>query len=107
MSYEVVTDLRHTHYQRTATDKVTWANAGPGALRGVNRLEGRPLNARRSDGDACAPLRVLLERAASNPPADFPALEMRDIEHSLCEVGKNLRIDGGEGRTRSGFDGAA
>lgn len=47
------------------------------------------------------------ERASSNLPADFPALEMRDIEHSLCEVGKYLRIDGGEGRTRSGFDGAA
>ncbi len=58
MSYEVVTDLRHTRYLRAATDTMTWANAGPGALRGLNRLEGRSLNARRSEGDACAAMRA-------------------------------------------------
>jgi hypothetical protein len=41
MAYEVVTDLRHTRYLRNATDIMTWANAGPGAKRGLNRLLGR------------------------------------------------------------------
>jgi len=43
MSYEVVTDLRHTYLLEDATDIDKWANAGPGAMRGLNRLTGRPL----------------------------------------------------------------
>ncbi|MCA8975625.1 MAG: hypothetical protein KDC98_12965 [Planctomycetes bacterium] len=105
MSYEVVTDLRHTRYLRAATDTMTWASAGPGALRGLNRLQGRPLGSKRSPGDACVAMRALLEQAASNLPPDFPALEMRDIEHSLCEVDKYLRVLNGEGKPRSSFSG--
>jgi len=33
VSYEIVTDLRHTYLLNNATDIKTWANAGPGALR--------------------------------------------------------------------------
>ena len=43
MAYEVVTDLRHTYLLRDANDIMTWANAGPGAMRGLNRLTGREL----------------------------------------------------------------
>ena len=43
MAYEVVTDLRHTHLLENATDIMTWANPGPGAMRGLNRLTGREL----------------------------------------------------------------
>lgn len=46
MAYEVVTDLRHTRYLRNAPDIWTWANAGPGAIRGLNRLYGRDLAAK-------------------------------------------------------------
>lgn len=107
MAYEVVTDLRWTRYLRSATDRMTWANAGPGALRGLNRLEGRPLQQKRSEGEACAAMQWLLEQAPNHLPAGFPALEMRDIEHSLCEVDKYLRVRGDEGRPRSTFDGGA
>ena len=44
MGYEVVTDLRHTKYLNKAHDIMTWANAGPGAKRGLNRIYERPLN---------------------------------------------------------------
>ena len=43
LSYEVVTDLRHTRYLRFAPDIMKWANAGPGAIRGLHRVWGRPL----------------------------------------------------------------
>jgi len=46
MAYEVVTDWRHTRYLNQAPDIYTWANAGPGAIRGLNRLHGRELNAK-------------------------------------------------------------
>lgn len=105
MAYELVTDLRWTRYLRSATDTMTWANAGPGALRGLNRLEGRPLLQNRGEGEACAAMQSLLEQAPIHLPTGFPALEMRDVEHSLCEVDKYLRVRNGEGRPRGGFDG--
>jgi len=43
ISYEVVSDLRHTRYLENAPDIMTWANPGPGAKRGLNRLMNREL----------------------------------------------------------------
>ena len=43
VAYEIVTDLRHTYVLDEDTDICSWANAGPGAMRGLNRLTGRPL----------------------------------------------------------------
>lgn len=40
-AYEVVTDLRHTALLDRAPDIMTWANPGPGAQRGLNRIHGR------------------------------------------------------------------
>jgi hypothetical protein len=41
-SYEIVTDLRHTRWLDKAPDVYTWANIGPGARRGMNRIMDRP-----------------------------------------------------------------
>ena len=41
VAYEVVSDLRWTRYLRDAPDIMTWASAGPGAVRGLNRVWGR------------------------------------------------------------------
>lgn len=109
MSYEWVTDLRWTRYLKNATDKLTWANAGPGALRGLRRL-------RTADGtldpqtirpaEALVGMRRLLALAPENLPEAFgSALELRDIEHSLCEVDKYLRVHHGEGKPRAQFRG--
>ena len=43
MSYEVVTDLNYTPVLNNAVDRFSWANAGPGAKRGLNRIWDRPL----------------------------------------------------------------
>jgi hypothetical protein len=101
MAYEVATDLRHTHYLRDASDVLTWANPGPGAVRGLNRLAGRPVRAAMRPGAAVTEMRVYLEAAPAYLPADFPALELRDIEHSLCEVDKYERVRLGEGQPRA------
>jgi hypothetical protein len=101
MAYEVVTDLRHTRYLRNAPDILTWANAGPGALRGLNRLAGRPLNAPLKQQQACAEMQHLLTMSRKAVGAHVPLIEMRDIEHSLCETDKYLRVLNGEGRPRS------
>lgn len=115
MAYEMVTDMRHTRILENASDIMTWANPGPGAQRGLQRL-GLPW---KPDSAAIESMRILLQHSYSRPgqmgmknpdcdlPIDFPLLEMRDIEHSLCEFDKYCRAKFGEGRPRSKYPGAA
>lgn len=93
MSYEIVTDMRHTRLLETATDINTFSNAGPGALRGLKRLGlsiENPLDS----------MIWLLNRDRT-----FLNLELRDIEHSLCEWDKYCRVKFGEGKPRFKFNG--
>lgn len=110
MAYEVVTDLRHTRYLRNAPDIYTWANAGPGAIRGLNRLYGRDLAAKPRPEQTNAEMFKLMKElnaldepgfnATFGEPCDVnPRFEMRDIEHSLCEYAKWKR-----GFTRAKYD---
>lgn len=101
IAYEVVTDLRHTRYLRNAPDIHTWANPGPGARRGLNRLYERELNS------AGSPPAKLLEEliavsqwiAENRNTAILPSWEARDTEHLLCEFDKRCRA---EERLRAG-----
>jgi hypothetical protein len=101
MAYEIVTDLRHTRVLCDATDTMTWANVGPGALRGLRRLDA---HVRPSGG--VARMKYLLDVSPEHLPG-VPRLELRDIEHSLCEFDKYCRVKFGEGRPRSKYDGKA
>lgn len=103
MAYEVVTDLRHTRYLNMAPDINTWAVAGPGAIRGLHRLHGRPYKKALSQEQACAEMRELLALSKANLPDFVPPLELREIEHSLCETDKWLRVAAGQGRLRSRY----
>ena len=111
MTYEVVTDLRHTRYLSGAFDIDSWANAGPGAIRGLNRLTGLPLTAKSTPGMDRAAMEQLLvmSRLKRYWPnnSKYPKLEMRDIEHSLCEFDKYERVRLGQGTPRSKYPGAA
>lgn len=117
IGYEIVTDLRHTSVLQDAHDIDKWANVGPGAMRGLRRLDRKA-----KPGDALARMRKLLALAndrwphpgvadGAMPtfrlPQDMPLLELRDIEHSLCEFDKYCRVKFGEGRPRSKYHGAA
>ncbi len=105
LAYEFVTDLRHTRSLEDAPDTMTWANAGPGAQRGLLRLFP---NLRPREGYLGA-MRHLL-RESQRPGvlgAHVPPLELRDIEHSLCEFDKYWRVKCGEGRPRSTYSGVA
>jgi hypothetical protein len=106
MAYEVVTDLRHTRYLSKAPDINTWAVAGPGAIRGLHRLHGRPYKKALSQEQACEEMRELLALSKTSLPDFIPPLELREIEHSLCETDKWLRVAAGEGRLRSKYQGA-
>lgn len=108
MAYEVVTDLRHTRYCRNASDIYLWANAGPGAIRGLNRLYGRPLNQqpkRAQTNDEMLKLMTELNEGMPEAFAHVEKFEMRDVEHNLCEFDKYERVRLGEGKPRSLYNG--
>lgn len=113
MAYEMVSDMRYTRLLNDATDIYTWANPGPGAFRGLRRMFGEP-RLRKSDAQPeqylstkqMVPLmQELLGRSAEKLGPDFPRLEMRDIEHSLCEFDKYSRVKLNEGRPRQLYPG--
>ena len=120
-SYEIVTDLRHTHLLRNAPDIMTWASPGPGARRGLNRIWGRPYKDTSSSREQMIEdMRALLSlsrdarfwpqggkataRGAQNALL-WPRWEMREVEHTLCEFDKYERTRLGQGRPRGKFNG--
>lgn len=108
-AYEVVCDARYTRYVKKgfwSLDAMTWANAGPGAIRGLNRLAGRPVKSPLAPTEALIEMQLLLARIGPKWPHK-PALEMREIEHCLCEFDKYERVRLGEGRPRSTYPGKA
>jgi hypothetical protein len=109
MAYEVVTDMRHTHYLENAPDIFTWANAGPGAIRGLNRLYGRELKAQPKKEQTRKEMEILMTELNLFPGLSFvfgdgTRFEMRDIEHSLCEFDKYERVRLGEGTMRAKYN---
>lgn len=105
MAYEVVCDLRWTYLLRNAPDVLTWCNPGPGAKRGLNRILGRPIDTtiKREEWDRES-IR-LLHQATERFWKMMPPLEMREIEHSLCEFDKYERARLGDGHMKRRYAG--
>jgi hypothetical protein len=119
--YEIVSDLRWLPIMGAQPygppDVMTWAHAGPGAVRGLNRIHGRDLGASMRQADALREMRELLDHAKNkhgephfgghwplgNAEGGWPNLEMREIEHTLCEFDKYERVRLGQGRPRGKF----
>ena len=97
MAYEIACDLRHTKLLGSADDIMTWANFGPGSSRGVERIAGT------SDKLDVARELLKLSQNKKNWPAEWPAWEMREVEHTLCEFDKYERARLGEGKPKEIF----
>lgn len=96
-AYEIVCDLRYTELLEKAPDRLTWANPGPGAIRGLNRVCGVDPNMTIKRSDAIAMMAVLLSESTYRGWTDW---EMREVEHTLCEFDKYERVRLGQGRSK-------
>jgi len=105
MAYEIACDLRFTKLLENATDKLTWANMGPGAQRGLWRI-GLPCKNQQqgltSMQQLYKKLPKFLDSHILNASVPF---ELREVEHSLCEFDKYQRIKMGEGRPKAKYNG--
>jgi hypothetical protein len=100
MAYQPLVDMRFTGLLRDAADVATWAAAGPGTLRGLNRLCGRRLDYPLSQGRALAEMRPIYAAVEAETGV---ALDFSDVPNVLCETDKYLRVKLGQGKPRARY----
>ncbi|MGD9210727.1 MAG: putative DNA base hypermodification protein [Desulfobacteraceae bacterium] len=113
IAYEIISDLRWTSFLDQAPDIMTWANAGPGACRGLSWLVNNDYSAVPYSASTAVQtkiidtLRTLLEYSQNTDfwPKKFPKWEMRDVEHWLCEYAKYARVKHLGERMKRKYDG--
>jgi hypothetical protein len=98
MAYQAVVDMRFTSILCDAPDVASWAAAGPGTLRGLNRLHGRPVDAALSQDRALREMRAIYQVVS---PETGVAMDFSDVPNILCETDKYLRVKNGEGKPRA------
>jgi hypothetical protein len=103
-AYEVICDMRYQEGMLDkAPDRKTWANLGPGARRGINRIVSgkKKPNVFRTTEEYVEFMVELLKTSPQFRAKHVPPMEMREIEHSLCEFDKWCRVYNNEGRPRA------
>lgn len=100
MAYEIVTDLRHTSVLENAPDIQTWANPGPGARRGLGWVcygfnKGAFTNSRGDRREMIEKMQIILAESKKQDWISRP-WEMREVEHTLCEFDKYMRVSMGD-----------
>lgn len=106
---QVVADLAHLGAGVEWSDAGTWAPVGPGSARGINRLQGKPKDKAVSQTAFQWDLANLMEELKPRVEVLWTdrCLQAFDIQNCLCEFDKYRRLQLGEGKTRSRYDGRA
>jgi len=100
LSYQAVVDMRFTEILSCASDVSSWAAAGPGTIRGLNRVHGRPVDGALSQRQALDEILAIYEVAESQTGV---SMDLSDVPNVLCETDKYLRVKLGEGRPRARY----
>jgi hypothetical protein len=103
MAGQAVADLRHVCPELPWTDRHTWAPAGPGSLRGINRLLGRHPDKRIASDDWLDAMHRAYAQARARLPITFKRLEIMDWQSVCCEFDKYRRLTLREGTVRSRY----
>lgn len=110
MGKEVALDMLLNPFLENCHDRLSWSPVGPGAIRGLNRLMGRPVDAPLNQTNGLAEMKdILTQLSQQRMFADWmPRLGVdfgvTDVQFSLCEVDKYLRVKNNEGRPRSKYN---
>jgi hypothetical protein len=96
--------IKYVEPFRNAPGWWTWAYSGDGSRRGLNRLLGRPVDAR---WDEDAWLREARKARDALMPrlmaAGVPELHLQDMQNVWCEWDKNVRVALEGGKLKKGF----
>jgi hypothetical protein len=101
LAYQAVVDMRFCPTLLChAADIHTWCAAGPGTIRGLNRLAGLPLDRKPKQDQACREIRDLRPRIAEAMGYD---IDLSDVPNVLCEFDKYSRVLYGQGEPRARY----
>lgn len=100
MAYQAVVDMRFTNILINATDVSSWAAAGPGTIRGLNRIYGRDKDFSLSQDQALTELRQTFDFLKTNCKV---ILDFSDVPNAYCETDKYMRLWYKEGKTRAKY----
>lgn len=104
MAAQVVADLKYSRPLRQADDWWTFAASGPGSRRGLNRVLGLSKDSPWTEDNwrlCLARLRDEFNREWTRGGAD--PLHAQDLQNTLCEFDKYMRVRLGEGRPRATY----
>lgn len=101
LSYQAVVDMRFSRLLDNAPDIETFAAAGPGTIRGLNRLHGRRLDYELSQDAALRELRELYRMVQRRVPEI--AIDFSDAPNLMCELDKYLRANNDEGQLKNRY----
>jgi len=97
LAYQAVVDMRFTSLLKYSTGK-NWAAAGPGTIRGLNRIHGRPLKYSLGQERALSEMRAIYKVVQEETGVE---MDFSDVPNILCETDKYLRVKNGEGKPRA------
>lgn len=100
LAYQAIVDMRFTKLLGSAADIETWWAAGPGTLRGLNRLHGRAVDYPLKQPQARTELRTLWLAVQAWGQVKMDAT---DVPNICCEFDKWMRVRNGEGKPRAGY----
>lgn len=100
MAYQAVVDMRFTDLLEHAPDEQSWAAAGPGTIRGLNRLHGRDVRAAIPQAQALREMLAIREVAQDQTGV---LMDFSDVPNVLCETDKYLRVKLGQGQPRARY----
>jgi len=93
MAAQVIADLKHTDILENASDWWTWCSPGPGSIKGLNIVLGRPVEAPKPK-NFLEEINKLQEIVAKRLPK-LPRLCAQDMQSCLCEYSKSERVRNG------------
>lgn len=100
MAYQAVVDMRFTSLLDKAIDINDWAAAGPGTLRGLNRMAGRTVTASLSQSQALGEMIKIAKLIRNETRISF---DFSDVPNIMCESDKYIRLINGEGTVRAKY----
>lgn len=101
MTAQLIADLKYVPFMKDVPDWWTWAAPGPGSMRGLNAVLGRPMDTRWNEKEWLTCIQEL--REAENKelvPLGLGPFHAQDTQNHCCEFSKYTKTMLGTGRPR-------
>jgi hypothetical protein len=106
MAGQVIADTKYAPILKAAPDWWTWACSGPGSMRGLNRLLGKPTKYHWSNEAAWfLNFSLAYDEVSNRLKGKVPELHAQDFQNCLCEFDKYMRTYLGEGTPKVRYNG--